>query len=53
MHEIQRLMHEKALFTPIWELAFLTGVWPRVAEPGLGLIPLYIYSAPYEDIRRK
>lgn len=51
LHEIQRIMHEKALFVPIWELAFLSGVGPRVAEPGLGLIPLYIYSAPYEDVR--
>jgi peptide/nickel transport system substrate-binding protein len=53
LHEIQRLMHERALFAPIWELAFLSGVGPRVAESGLGRIPLYIYSAPYEDVRLK
>ena len=46
-------MHEKALFAPIWELAFISGVGPRIAESGLGLIPLYIYSAPYEDVRLK
>jgi peptide/nickel transport system substrate-binding protein len=53
LHEIQRIMHEKALFAPIWELAFLSGVGPRIAESELGLIPLYIYSAPYEDVRLK
>ena len=53
VQEIQRMMHEQALFAPIWELAFLSGVGPRVAEPGLGLIPLYIYSAPDEDVRLK
>jgi peptide/nickel transport system substrate-binding protein len=53
LHETQRLMHERALFAPLWELAFLSGVGPRVAESGLGLIPLYIYSAPYEEVRLK
>jgi peptide/nickel transport system substrate-binding protein len=46
-------MQEKALFVPNWQLAFLSGVGPRIAESGLGLIPLYIYSAPYEDVRLK
>jgi peptide/nickel transport system substrate-binding protein len=53
LHEIQRIIHEKALFIPNWELAFLSGVGPRVADSGLGLIPLYIYSAPYEEVRLK
>jgi hypothetical protein len=53
LHEIQRIIHEQALFVPNWQLAFLSGVGPRVAESGLGLIPLYIYSAPYEDVRLK
>jgi peptide/nickel transport system substrate-binding protein len=53
LHEIQRLIQEQALFVPNWQLAFLSGVGPRVAESGIGLIPLYIYSAPYEDVRLK
>jgi peptide/nickel transport system substrate-binding protein len=53
LHELQRIIQEKALFVPNWQLAFLSGVGPRVAESGLGLIPLYIYSAPYEDVRLK
>ena len=38
---------------PIWELAFLNGVGPRVAESGLGLITGHAYSAPYEDLTLK
>lgn len=53
LHQIQRIIQEKALFIPIWQLAFLSGVGPRIAESGIGLIPLYIYSAPYEEVRLK
>jgi len=51
LHKIQQLMHDKVMYAPIWELAFLNGVGPRVAESGLSLIPGHAYSAPYEDIR--
>ncbi|HYE90584.1 MAG TPA: ABC transporter substrate-binding protein, partial [Terriglobales bacterium] len=53
LHRLQQLLHEKAVYAPIWELAFLNGVGPRVAESGLGLIPGHAYSAPYEDVRIK
>jgi peptide/nickel transport system substrate-binding protein len=43
-------MHERAMFAPLWQLAFLNGVGPRVKEPGFGLIANYPYSAPYEDV---
>jgi peptide/nickel transport system substrate-binding protein len=46
-------MHDKAMFAPIWELGFLNGHGPRVAESGLGLIPGHAYSAPYEDLTLK
>ena len=51
LQKIQQLMHEKTMYAPIWELGFLNGVGPRVAESGLGLIPGHAYSAPYEDLR--
>jgi peptide/nickel transport system substrate-binding protein len=51
LQNIQQLMHDKAMYAPIWELGFLNGVGPRVAESGLGLIPGHAYSAPYEDLR--
>jgi peptide/nickel transport system substrate-binding protein len=49
--KIQQLMHEKAMFGPIWELGFLNGHGPRVAESALGLIAGHAYSAPYEDLK--
>jgi peptide/nickel transport system substrate-binding protein len=51
LHRVQQLVHDKAMFAPIWELAFLNGVGPRVEESGLGLIAGHAYSAPYEDLR--
>ena len=53
LHRMQQLVHERAMFAPIWELAFLNGVGPRVEESGLGLIAGYAYSAPYEDLKLK
>jgi peptide/nickel transport system substrate-binding protein len=53
LHRIQQLVYEKTILAPIWELAFLNGVGPRVAESGLGLITGHAYSAPYEDLKLK
>jgi peptide/nickel transport system substrate-binding protein len=53
LHRMQQLIHERAMFVPIWDLAFLHGVGPRVEESGLGLIPAFGFSAPYEDVKLK
>jgi peptide/nickel transport system substrate-binding protein len=53
LHQIQKIAHEKVLFAPIWELAFLNAVGPRVEEAGLGLIEHHPYSSPYEDVTLK
>jgi peptide/nickel transport system substrate-binding protein len=53
LHKIQQLMHEKAMYAPLFEPAFLNGYGPRVAESGLGLITYHGYSAPYEDVKLK
>jgi peptide/nickel transport system substrate-binding protein len=53
LQKIQQLMHEKAMFAPIWQNAVLSGIGPRVAEPGIGLIAEYPFSAPYEDVKLK
>src|SRR6202795_1580327 len=50
LHKIQQLVYDKVMYAPIWELAFLNGVGPRVQESGLGLISGHAYSAPYEDV---
>ena len=49
----QELIHEKAMVAPIWELAFINGHGPRVAESGLTLITSHAYSGPYEDVKLK
>jgi peptide/nickel transport system substrate-binding protein len=54
LHKMQQLVvQDKAMYAPIWELAFLNGVGSRVQESGLGLIPGFAYSGPYEDVTLK
>ena len=38
-------------YVPIYELAFIWGVGPRVEESGAALIPGFAYSAPFEDLK--
>jgi peptide/nickel transport system substrate-binding protein len=51
--KIQQLMHERALFVPLMEPAFLNGSGARVDNHGLNVISGFAYSAPYEDLRLK
>jgi peptide/nickel transport system substrate-binding protein len=53
LHRIQELIHEKAMYAPIWELGFIHAQGPRVAESSLGLITGWAFSAPYEDVKLK
>ena len=53
LHQIQGLLHERVTHVPIYELAFIWGVGPRVEEPGVNLIRSYAYSAPMEDLKLK
>jgi len=50
LDKIQQIVSERAIYAHLWQLAFLNGAGPRVKESGLGLIPSYAYSAPYEDL---
>jgi len=50
LHRIQQIMHERAMFLPVLEPAFLNGVGARVAASGLGLIVGHPYASPYEDL---
>ena len=50
LHKMQQLVHERTIYAPIWQLAFINGAGPRVGESGLGLIAGHAYSAPYEDV---
>ena len=53
LHRIQQLVHEKAMFAPIWQLAAMGGHGPRLEESGLGLITGFPFSGPYEDVKLK
>src|SRR6185369_16331464 len=51
LHRIQQLVHEKAMYAPVWELGFIHAHGSRVAESGLGLITGWAFSAPYEEVK--
>ena len=53
LHQIQKIMHEQATTVPIYELAFIWGVGPRVGESTAGAVPGYPYTAPMEDLTLK
>jgi peptide/nickel transport system substrate-binding protein len=53
LYQIQRLMHDRVMFGPIFEPATLHGIGPRVEEPAIGLSTQLYFAAPYEDIRLK
>ena len=51
--KMQQLLHERTMYVPIWQLAFISGVGPRVDQSGFGLIKGFVYTAPYEEITLK
>ena len=51
LHQIQQIMYDRAMYVPIYELAFLWGVGSRVDEACVDHIKGFSYSAPYEDLR--
>ena len=53
LHKMQQLVYERTIFAPIWQLAFINGVGPRVGESAFGKIARFPYTAPYEDITIK
>lgn len=53
LFKMQRMVHEKIIFAPIWQLAFINGVGSRVAESSFGRIPGFPYTAPYEEMKLK
>jgi peptide/nickel transport system substrate-binding protein len=53
LHQIQRILHERVRFGPIFDYIWPSGVGPRVTEPALMLINPYPWSAPLEEVRLK
>jgi peptide/nickel transport system substrate-binding protein len=53
VQQIQKAITEHAMHVPIYELAFIRGVGPRVAVSAANIIPGFAYSAPFADLRLK
>lgn len=53
LHKLQQIVHERSIYAPIWQLAFINGVGPRVAESSFGRIPGFPYTAPYDELALK
>jgi peptide/nickel transport system substrate-binding protein len=53
LDQIQQIAYERTISAPIWQLAFINAVGPRVGESGFGLIADFAYTAPYEDLTLK
>lgn len=53
LQRLQQAVHEKTIYAPIFQLAFISGVGPRVDQSGFGLIKGFVYTAPYEDLTLK
>jgi peptide/nickel transport system substrate-binding protein len=51
--KMQHLLDDRSMYVPIWQLAFISGVGPRVAQSSFGLIKGFVYTAPYEEITLK
>jgi ABC-type transport system substrate-binding protein len=41
LHQIQRILHDRVVFAPIWENGLIRGVGSRAEEPALSLIPAF------------
>ena len=50
LYKMQDLLDEHAMYVSIWQLAFISGVGPRVEQSGIGLIKGFVYTAPYEEM---
>ena len=53
LHQIQKLLHERVRFAPMWEYIWPSGIVPRVGDAALMKIDPYPWSAPYEDVTLK
>ena len=53
LHQIQRVVQERALFAPVWENGFIRAHGPRMEEAALSLIPAFPYAGPLEELRVK
>jgi peptide/nickel transport system substrate-binding protein len=53
LRDIQKVVHDRTRFAPIWEYFWPSGVGPRVEEVSLMKIDPFPWSAPLEDLKLK
>ena len=53
LHKIQRTLHERTRFAPIWDYFWPSGIGPRVEEASLMKIDPFPWAAPLEDVKLK
>jgi peptide/nickel transport system substrate-binding protein len=53
LHQIQKIVADRVLVSPLFQQGFIWGVGPRVVESGAGLIQGFPYAAPFEDLKVK
>jgi peptide/nickel transport system substrate-binding protein len=53
LYELQKTLHERTRFAPIWLYYWPTGIGPRVEEASLMKIDPFPWSAPLEDVKLK
>src|SRR5215475_1097423 len=53
LHKMQQVVHEKVIAAPVWWLAAIAGVGPRVGEATIGSMGGYPWLSPYEDVTLK
>jgi peptide/nickel transport system substrate-binding protein len=53
LHDIQRKLHQRTRFAPVWDYFWPSGLGPRVEEASLMKIDPFPWSNPLEDVRLK
>ena len=53
LHQIQKILHERTRFAPIYDYFWPSGIGPRVEEASLMKIDPFPWAAPLEDVRLK
>jgi ABC-type transport system substrate-binding protein len=50
LKQIQQLVADRAYFAPIYQLQWPNGVSKAMKVSGMGLIPAFYYTGPFEEI---
>ncbi len=51
LDKMQQIIHDRVLFGPVLEYAYLVSIGPRLEVDNLNVLPQNPYTAPYEELR--